>query len=51
MSASATLGQSDMPGTGIRMAMAVIGVIPIIILYPFFQKYFIKGIAIGGVKE
>ncbi|SCP98534.1 carbohydrate ABC transporter permease [Anaerobium acetethylicum] len=51
MSTSATLGQSDMPGTGIRMAMAVIGVIPIIILYPFFQKYFIKGIAIGGVKE
>jgi putative aldouronate transport system permease protein len=51
MSASNTLGVSDMPGTGIRMAMAVIGVIPIMILYPFFQKYFIKGIALGGVKE
>jgi len=42
---------SDMPGTGIRMAMAVIGVLPIIALYPFFQNYFIKGIALGGVKE
>ncbi len=51
MSSTNTLGVSDMPGTGIRMAMAVIGVIPIMALYPFFQKYFIKGIALGGVKE
>ncbi len=48
---STSLSQSEMPGTGIRMAMAVIGVIPVMVLYPFFQKYFIKGIAIGGVKE
>jgi putative aldouronate transport system permease protein len=31
--------------------MAVIGVIPILFLYPFFQRYFIKGITLGGVKE
>lgn len=43
--------QVDLPSIGIRMAMAVIGVIPIMILYPFFQRYFIKGIALGGVKE
>ena len=42
---------SKMPGTSIRMAMAVIGVIPVMILYPFFQKAFIAGITIGGVKE
>lgn len=42
---------SKMPGTSIRMAMAVIGVIPVMILYPFFQKAFIAGIALGGVKE
>ena len=41
----------EFPGISIRMAMAVIGVVPILILYPFFQKYFVKGIAIGGVKE
>ncbi len=40
-----------MPSTSIRMAMAVIGVIPVLVLYPFFQKYFVKGIALGGVKE
>ena len=42
---------AKMPGSSIRMAMAVIGVIPIMVLYPFFQKAFIKGIALGGVKE
>ncbi len=42
---------ADMPGSSIRMAMAVIGVIPVMILYPFFQKAFIAGIALGGVKE
>lgn len=51
LSASANLGATEMPSTGIRMAMAVIGVLPILVLYPFFQKYFIKGIALGGVKE
>lgn len=42
---------AEMPATAIRMAIAVIGVIPILILYPFFQKYFIKGLSLGGVKE
>lgn len=41
----------DMPGVSIRMAVAVIGVIPIMVLYPFFQKAFVAGIALGGVKE
>lgn len=40
-----------MPSVTIRMAIATLGVLPIFILYPFFQKYFIKGITIGGVKE
>ena len=43
--------QVELPSIGIRMAMAVIGVIPIMLLYPFFQRYFIKGITLGGVKE
>ncbi len=39
------------PGTTVRMAIAVIAVVPIIVAYPFFQKYFVKGITIGAVKE
>ena len=50
-SAEAAAQASKMPGSSIRMAMAVIGVIPIMVLYPFFQKAFIAGIALGGVKE
>ncbi len=41
---------AEMPSTSVRMAIAVIGVLPILIAYPFFQKYFIKGITIGAVK-
>jgi len=32
------------------MAIAAIGVIPILITYPFFQKYFAKGLTVGAVK-
>jgi putative aldouronate transport system permease protein len=32
------------------MAIAVIGVIPVLVVYPIFQKFFAKGIAIGAVK-
>lgn len=52
-SRSAEIGArvADLPSTTIRMAIAVIGIIPIIALYPFFQRYFVKGITLGGVKE
>ncbi|HHV10886.1 MAG TPA: carbohydrate ABC transporter permease [Clostridiales bacterium] len=52
-SKAASIGVSvaQMPSTTIRMAIAVVGILPILLLYPFFQKYFVKGITLGGVKE
>ena len=40
----------QMPANTSRMAAAVIGIIPILIVYPFFQDYFVKGITMGAVK-
>ena len=39
-----------LPTVGIRMGIAVIAVLPIMVIYPFLQKYFVKGIVVGGVK-
>ena len=40
-----------LPSTGIKMAVAVMGALPVLVIYPFFQKYFVKGIVIGAVKS
>ena len=40
----------SVPSVGIRMAIAVVGAIPILLVYPFIQKYFVKGIVVGGIK-
>ncbi|MDO5423333.1 MAG: carbohydrate ABC transporter permease [Eubacteriales bacterium] len=51
-SSSVTGGMNiKMPSTTVRMAIATIGILPILAIYPFFQKYFVKGITLGGVKE
>lgn len=44
-------GMASIPGESARMAIVVISTLPIAISYPFFQKYFVKGLTIGGVKE
>jgi len=41
---------ADLPTQSLKMAMAVIATGPIILVYPFVQKYFVKGITIGAVK-
>lgn len=42
--------RNSMPTESVRMAIAVVIVIPIACAYPFFQKYFISGLTIGAVK-
>ena len=41
---------ASVPGDGVKMAMVVVTTGPIILLYPFIQKYFMKGIMVGAVK-
>ena len=41
---------SELPSQTFRMAMAVVTVGPIIFAYPFFQRYFIRGLTMGAVK-
>ena len=45
------LSTENLPSASVQMAIAVIGILPILIAYPFFQKGFVAGISLGGVKE
>lgn len=47
---NANAGLSAIPLASVRMAMATVGILPILVAYPFVQKYFVKGITLGGVK-
>ena len=52
---SALMGSTNLlanvPKEGARMALCIIATGPILIVYPFFQKYFIQGLTVGAVKE
>ncbi len=41
---------SDVPSEPMKLAMTVVATGPIVLLYPFLQKYFVKGVTIGAVK-
>jgi putative aldouronate transport system permease protein len=38
-------------GEAVKMATAVVTIVPIAVLFPFFQKYFVKGVMAGAVKQ
>lgn len=50
VSSLASGAMQDLPTEAFRMAIAVISIAPIMIAYPFLQKYFVKGLALGAVK-
>jgi len=40
----------DLPDEAVRFAMVIVSIGPIIFAYPFFQRYFVKGVTIGALK-
>lgn len=40
----------DIPSETVRMAMAIVVAGPTLVIFPFFQKYFVKGLTVGAVK-
>ncbi len=47
----ATAEMAKIPSESARMALCFVAMGPILITYPFFQKYFIQGLTVGSVKE
>lgn len=51
MAAEVSGGLASLPSESARMAIVVLSTLPIALTYPFFQRYFVGGLTIGGVKE
>ena len=50
MSQIANLDKASMPSQTVKLAMAVVSTGPVLLFYPFVQRYFVSGIAVGAVK-
>ena len=48
--AGSNVSVTNLPSNTLKMASAVVAIGPILLLYPFIQKYFVSGITIGAVK-
>ncbi|HEY3556519.1 MAG TPA: carbohydrate ABC transporter permease [Kribbella sp.] len=48
--ANVGLGLAPAPGLAIKMAIVVIAILPVLLVYPFIQRHFQKGVIIGAVK-
>ena len=49
-SSAGAVNVGELPATTVRMAIAIVGILPVLIVYPFCQKFLVKGITLGGVK-
>lgn len=45
------IATSELPKETLRMATCIVAAGPMILIFPFFQKYLVKGITVGAVKE
>ena len=50
MANQAGVATANLPGNSLKLAMAVLATGPIVLVYPFVQRYFVQGITIGAVK-
>ena len=50
MAQNVSLNTADLPTQTVKLAMAVVATGPVLLFYPFVQRYFVKGITIGAVK-
>ena len=50
MAAASGVAMPNLPSETYKMAMAIVTTGPILLLYPFVQRYFVKGITVGAVK-
>jgi len=44
------MSENNLPNESARMAMCILAIGPMLFAYPFFQKYFVRGLTVGSVK-
>ena len=49
--AYANLEKMTVTSDSLQMATIIVVMLPMVIIYPFIQKYFVKGITVGSIKE
>jgi putative aldouronate transport system permease protein len=50
LSGSDAAAKADLVGNLVKYCVTIVGTLPILMVYPFAQKYFVKGVTLGGVK-
>lgn len=50
-SSSINIDRTKLPNESLRMALCIVAAGPMLFVFPFFQKYFVKGLTVGSIKE